>query len=274
VPPAHRLPGAVYSIDHAEAAGQSIWAVVEGPSGGYLESRRLGQDATNTDNTLVEIRPKHEVTGNAPDPAGLMAGDLVIDGVAIRAPRARDDLVSVHGEVVASAIALAAVIQEADTEVLARPRQTVLQGNAIGGGELPAPGALVVNGVGVPVRGAVELGDQAGRLEEAINAVSEMTGVMGSTVDVEIDGQRVGSLRLVALDGRNISVQVTPVASRVTGLVSGMTHGAVSLHHFAPFTIGGANPQAAGLSPGEVTADFSRWRITTRKIRCGDPEDL
>jgi hypothetical protein len=262
----------LFSTTEPGAAGQPAWAFVEGPTSPL---RRTVNGKGLADNTLVEFRPRHIVSGASLDAAGLREGDLVINGVPIREPIEEDDQVSPRGEAVVSAIATAFVINEvtAETGVRARRNPTRVEGGPVVGGPLEggdlgeAPG-LQINGVHIPFEGEVDPDDPA-PLVAAINASFAVTRVEASTRTVDDGGAQSTRLALTAVDGRNILIQVTEAAALSTGLGAGLFYGSVRLDDDAPFTLGGANPGRAGLPAGESVVDPSLWRITARAVRCG-----
>ena len=148
------------------------------------------------------------VAANAAGAVLLNAGDLKINGVAIRAATASDDTFSddlaLSSKKAGSAIAIAAAINAAtaQTGVTARANSLTLDGSApttvIG---TTASTVLAVNGVQIAMTLDAAMTAQATRehVAQEINKYSGLTGVVAS------DSGK-GGLSLTAADGRNISV--------------------------------------------------------------------
>ncbi|MCA9540044.1 MAG: hypothetical protein KC620_14200 [Myxococcales bacterium] len=215
---------------------------------GGAQRFQVGANANETIRVgAIDARPQRlgadaSLTGAQIDPSGLQAGELSINGVAIRPTQATDDTVSSAGNA-RSAIAVAAAINDASaaTGVTAQVNATVVEGQAIGGGALDTNNTLTINGETIS---SVQVNpDDAGDgLIEAINAVSDRTGV---TAVRNADG----ALTLTAEDGRNIDVQTTGNAAAITGIAAGTTTGTVSLSSEQQFTVAGADPLDAGFAP-------------------------
>lgn len=146
-------------------------------------------------------------------------GDVAINGVQIRGTVDADDALSSAGRA-GSAIAKARAINDASpfTGVRALVNRTTVTGNAVpAGGDLDAVNHLVVNGqtiVGITVQAA----DADDSLVGAINAVSDVTGIVASL-------DQNSRLVLEAADGRNIVVQTSSVAAAQT---AGLNDGAAA----------------------------------------------
>jgi flagellin len=163
--------------------------------------------------------------------AASRSGALTLNGVAIGAGR--------------TAIAVARAVNEASdrTGVTASVNATQVRGDTVGGGRLDA---LTINGVtlaGVEVKA----GDEGDALRDAINAVSDRTGVTATR-----DG---GRLTLTAADGRDVDLRLSRADAAVTGLSAGTTAGTVTLSSDRAFTIGGRSPRDAGFAAGPVAPD-------------------
>lgn len=190
------------------------------------------------------------VDGASIDPSGIQGGELSINGVGVRATVASDDPLS-STQNAGSAIAVAAAINDsaAATGVEATVEAAVVEGEAAGGGALDTDNRLVINGETIA---GVEVGqgDAGDGLLDAINAVSDRTGVVARR-------NEDGGLTLRAEDGRNIDVQTTGDAAASTGLAQGTTTGTVTLSSDEQFTVAGADPADAGVEAGivGVTAD-------------------
>lgn len=187
-------------------------------------------------------------TGGPIDASGLQDGELVIEGVEIRATQLADDTVSTARRQ-SSAIAVAAAINDAteQTGVVATVNATEVASGEIQGGELTEDDALVINGVAI-TGFTVSEGDAGDALRGAINAVSDETGVVASR-------NEDGGLTLTAADGRNIEIELEGDAGAITGFAEGVTAGTVTLTSDRSFTIGGADPADAGFAAGTVGDD-------------------
>ena len=129
-------------------------------------------------------------------------GDLEINDTDIRATVAADDTFSTSNEE-SSAIAKAAAINSSteSTGVRAIVNATTLSGAAIAAGaDLDEANYFAINGVEISGF-TYQANDADGSLRDAINAVSDDTGVTASL-------NAAGGLELVAADGRNINVEV------------------------------------------------------------------
>lgn len=185
--------------------------------------------------------------GDPVDPGtALAAGALSINGVAIRAPVAADDVLSAADNA-RSAIAKGAAINDARpfSAVRAIVEPTALVGDAIAGGDLDGVDSITINGATIAGI-TVQVADADDALVDAINAASAETGVVA---DLDADNRLV----LTADDGRNITVTTsTAAAADITGLNGGAadtvsTGGALILQSTAPveLTIAAAGAEAA-----------------------------
>jgi flagellin len=136
----------------------------------------------------------------------LGAGDLVINGVAIRATLASDDLhsdaTSLTSSASASGIAIAAAINShhADTGVTAKANSVSTSGvfttEVVGGTT-----SLFINGVNVQV--SLVAGEaESARLAKVVNAITSSRGQHGVTA---VDNE-TGGITLTTEDGRNLSI--------------------------------------------------------------------
>ncbi len=191
-----------------------------------------------------------QVEGTAVDANALAAGELTIDGVAIRATTAADDTTSTAGQA-ASAIAKAAAINEVagETGVTATVGEAVATGGAaVGAGDLAA-GDLVINDVDIGAVTGVTADDGGGNLVAAINAHSAETGVTADVADT-------GELVLTAEDGRNIDVQVGGGAAVHGFAADTLATGTVTLTSDEAFTVGGgAGAGRIGVAAGDYAVD-------------------
>ena len=137
----------------------------------------------------------------------LNTGDLVVNGVAIRASKASDDTFSDttagSSNKAASAIAIAAAINEssAQTGVTASARALTIDATTTTVIGADATTDLYINGVAIEV--ALRASDSAQQTRE--NVAAAINNFSGSTGVTAVDNGR-GGLSLTAADGRNISV--------------------------------------------------------------------
>jgi flagellin len=137
----------------------------------------------------------------------LNTGDLVLNGVAIRASKASDDTLSdttaASSNKAASAIAVAAAINEASgqTGVTARANALVIDATTTTVIGTDTTTDLYVNGVAISVSLSASASAQQTR-ETVAAAINNFTGMTGVTA---ADNGR-GGLSLTAADGRNVSV--------------------------------------------------------------------
>lgn len=177
----------------------------------------------------------------------LAAGDLTINGVAIRATLPVDDTLSTAAQD-ASAIAKARAINDStdSTGVTAKVLPTEYTApNAITGGALNGVDNLVINGV--IITGFTAAGDDADtKLVRAINEEFSKTGVRAS-LDVN------HHLKLVAEDGRNIDLVVNGAAGGMLGIPASTTQtGAINLYSENQIQLGGANEAFIGFAPAQL----------------------
>lgn len=137
----------------------------------------------------------------------LNTGDLVLNGVAIRASKAADDTSSDttagSSSKAASAIAIAAAINESSeqTGVTAKAASLTLVGSTTTVIAADATATLVINGVSMDI--ALSAGATAQETRETVaSAINNYSGATGVTA---VDNG-LGGLSLTAADGRNVSV--------------------------------------------------------------------
>ncbi|MCP4436638.1 MAG: flagellin, partial [Actinomycetia bacterium] len=203
-------------------------------------------------------------TGNVVDGNAMAAGDVVLNGVEVRASRAVDDQLSTAGQA-ASAIAKAAAIN-ASTDfhgVTAKPLPTEAVGaDRIGAVVLDTDNNIIVNGEIISGI-TVEADDASEALISAINEAYPDTGVVAS-----LDAQ--GRLRLEADDGRNIDVQVNGAAAQAAlNIAAGTYTAALHLHSDEQYVVGGNAEDRIGFGDnalvGVTNADsINTVDITTR----------
>ena len=230
--------------------------VLDGSGGS--RSFQVGANANETiDINAIDARSQTlgaaaQAEGTAIDASGIDAGELTINGVAIRATDAVDDQVST-AQNEGSAIAVANAINDsADaTGVTATANAATVEGADIGGGTLDETNQLIINGQAI-TSVEVQAGDAGDSLIDAINAETDTTGVTAAR-------NESGDLTLTAQDGRNIDVETTGVAGAITGLSTGTTTGTVTLTSEEQFTVGGTDPADAGFatSINSATAESS-----------------
>lgn len=158
-------------------------------------------------------------------------GDLVINGTAIRGSSATDDLASYpNSSKAASAIAKAAAINasSAQTGVIATADTNVKGGATMmapPAGVTPGSGNFTVNGVKTSdVSLTSDLATNRAAVVQAINAVKGQTGV--EAVDTGDDAQGV---KLMAADGRNITVSSAQTAGVFDASLTGVAMNAQSI---------------------------------------------
>jgi len=154
-------------------------------------------------------------TGGVPNATGPVS-------TVIRASVSDDDQVSTSNNS-GSAIAKAAAINSAYefTGVRAIVGDTTTVGITVTGGALDETNFITVNGQRISGF-TVQQNDSNGSLVEAINAVSDETGVVASL-------NQNSQLELTAADGRNIQVEIAGTAAASTGLTGGVDGGLVTL---------------------------------------------
>jgi flagellin len=158
--------------------------------------------------STVNTKTRAEVE-NVGQIKSLGIGDLMINGVAIRAASPADDtLSSVRAKTssrVASAIATAAAINDSTelTGVTAKAIPVKVEGSVTSRDKPIANGtySLYINGQNVPVEMSTSQTDSQ-RREAVVNAVHQNAGLTG--VDAVDNG--AGGITLTAVDGRNVSI--------------------------------------------------------------------
>jgi flagellin len=178
-------------------AGQTIdVSIAELTSDKLGSSVASGVSAVGTDNAL----------GN---------GDLTINGVAISASRAEDDTSSTSNSG-ASAIAKVEAINRFsdETGVTASVNENEVAGSIQTGSA--TDGNLTLNGVDIALTTSASTSQSRASVVEAINAVSDQTGVLA--VDSGLDS---GGVTLLAEDGRNIEIALgNTLTAASTGLAA------------------------------------------------------
>lgn len=148
----------------------------------------------------------------------LSNGDLIINGVAIAASKAGDDTASTSNAA-ASAIAKSAAInrQYDETGVKAYVNENVVSGSEMTGAA--AAGKITLNGVDINITTTTSTSQTRAAVVDAVNAVSEQTGVMAVNTDSDN-----GGVQLVAKDGRNVELSFTTISAAGTGLAAAGTY--------------------------------------------------
>lgn len=150
-------------------------------------------------------------------------GDLVINGVAIQAARATDDTASdttaVSSTKAGSAIAIAAAINRASqaTGVTATANANIVEAKSGTNAGTAGTDAIKVHINGVTTAQITSVGDlekDRAATVQAINAIADRTGVRAEDTG---DG-----VRLIAADGRNISIAVETVGTAITADMFGL----------------------------------------------------
>ena len=199
----------------------------------------------------------------------------------VRASNAGDDTVSTVDKA-SSAISKAAAINSLTdtTGVRAIVGETTASGTLVQGGALDASNYIEINGEKISGF-TVQANDADGSLTDAINAVSDETGVVAS-----LDSN--SELVLTAADGRNINVRTVGDAGQKTGLNNGAaastvmtSYGKISLQSNEQFDIGGGSDAAElGMGSGVfgVNSDNSVHSVDISKregaIKALDTIDL
>jgi len=205
----------------------------------------------------------------------IASGSLAVNGVSIRGTVAADDTVSTTLKD-GSAVAKAAAINDSTkfTGVRAIVNKSEDSNNAdITTGELNSVDFIKVNGetiTGITIQN----GDADDTLVNAINAVTDRTGVIASLNDAS-------QLVLTAQDGRNIEVTASTVAAAsITGLNSEVTGGSITLQAERQVTInnGTANINAGtgfGTGQGEFIYGVNNANtVSTIDIRSREGANL
>ncbi|WP_396587222.1 flagellin [Bermanella sp. R86510] len=145
---------------------------------------------------------------------GLQNGDLIINGVAIDPSTADDDNASFSNKAASAISKVEAINKKSDeTGVTA-----VVNNNTVGGSEMVADaqsGTININGVAVDIQTTTNASTSRASVVEAINAVSDQTGVMATD-----SGDDANGVTLTAKDGRNVTIDYN--GSAITAANSGL----------------------------------------------------
>lgn len=190
-------------------------------------------------------------TGAVVSTNALANGDVLLNGVSIRATNSADDSLSTSLPT-ASAIAKAAAINDSSDyhNVTAYVSPTIREAaGGITGGQLDTNNNIVINGRTI-LGFTVTPDDADDQLVRAINAESDITGV------VAIKDEQ-GRIQLKAQDGRNIEVVATGNAGLFTGLTDGLVNDTVTMAQVTltsedQYQIDGVNASYIGFSPAQL----------------------
>ena len=182
----------------------------------------------------------------------LQNGDLYINGVEVKGSSSSDDTASTDNAS-ASAIAKAAAINKVsdETGVTAEVNTNTVGGSVQTAAAASADGTVTINGVAIAVSVTTDAATTRASVTEAINAVSEQTGV--TAVNSGEDGNGV---TLQAEDGRNVELALAGLTAANTGLAAAGTYeGTFTLVAEGEFTIdGGDGAGFADLTNSGLTA--------------------
>ena len=190
-------------------------------------------------------------TGAVVSTQPLANGDVILNGVSIRATNAADDSLSTSLPT-SSAIAKAAAINDSGDYhgVTAYVSPTIRNSpDAIQGGLLDTNNNIEINGRTI-LGFNVTPDDADDQLVRAINSESDVTGV------VAIKDEQ-GRIQLKAQDGRNIEVVVNGNGGTITGLLTApatesVTMSTVTLTSDDQYEINGVNANYIGFNPAQL----------------------
>ena len=156
----------------------------------------------------------------------MIAGDLVINGIAVGASSGTDDAFS-SGNQDASAISKAAAINDVSdrTDVKAVVNETSLVGSSYTSADVNAN--ITINGILIDVSTSANIEDIA-NLQSVANSINLSSGQTG--VKAVFDGNPTTGIQLVAEDGRNIILEDAGTNTEDVGLgVDGVYSGTFTL---------------------------------------------
>ncbi|HJV76550.1 MAG TPA: flagellin [Noviherbaspirillum sp.] len=194
----------------------------------------------------------------------LSGGDMILNGVSIRASSATDDTASTTGQA-ASAIAKAAAVNaaSAQTGVTAAVNTNISTGatqTATAG-----TGTFTINGV---TTATVTMAGNDGTVDRAA-VVKAINDISGQTGVVAVDsGLSANGVKLMAADGRNIDVAITSASgsfvSATTGVTSGTTYGTFTLSSNKAIVVSNTTGiKNAGLNAGTYSTQTAYASTTT-----------
>ena len=208
---------------------------------GAYANQTVGISIGNAQTTSVGDYAK--TTGGATT-AALAANDLTINSVDVGAATidAKDQARAINSV-------------SNDTGVTATATTEVL-GGAVTGGTI-ADNDITINGVSIGAL-TIQANDVNGKLTDAINAISDQTGVTATLAG--------GKLTLTASAGDDIIIGEANSGAGKAGLTAATTHGKLTLTSDNVIAIGGANAGNAGLSAGNIatTGSLSGISVGTR----------
>ena len=211
------LQSAGYAL--ANVPDQAI--VISNGVGGAIRSGLSAGSFTNNQSS-ISTGARAEVSAAAATSHALGGDDLTINGVAIRAASATDDLLSAvttYSLRAASGIALAAAINasSAQTGVTANANPVTTSGSTTTVGTATGAQSLFVNGVNVQVTLATTETAAERRLN-VVNAINLQTGQHGVTASDNGNG----GVTLSTGDGRNLSVWYDSLSANLTAASFGL----------------------------------------------------
>ena len=164
------------------------------------------------------------VAANAAAIRNLNNGDLSVNGIAIRAAVAADDLfsstVAASSSKAASAIAIAAAINAAaDQTGVTAVANGVSLSSTTTATTVAGAATLNINGVDITIEGLAATDTAQARRERVATAINNFTGMTG----VVAADNGLGGLDLTAADGRNLFIANTGTATSAELGLGGMT---------------------------------------------------
>ena len=221
------------------------------------QSVRLGVSDTRSSNLAAYAT----ATGSPVSTNAFAVGDLLVNGVTIRATNPTDDILSSTLST-ASAIAKAKAINDT-TEfhgVTARAMPTEFTAaNPIVGGTLDQNNYIEINGhrvTGIDVFGS----DSTDSLLRTINGYVDDTGVTAS-LDIR------GHIQLTAEDGRNIEITTVGNGGLITGIgASSVQTAELNFASKNQIILSGANETFAGFADNEMIAVTSNEAVGTVNV--------
>lgn len=184
----------------------------------------------------------------------LAAGDLTINGDAIRATNTTDDVYSTTNKDM-SAIAKAAAINASSSATGVTATANAATAAGVTTSSSAVSGTIVINGITTAtIAGSGTTLTSLANAANAINAISGQTGV----VAVNTNNATTGVL-LTAADGRNITLSYTgTLTSGTSGVAAAATYyGGVTLQSSNAIVVAGSTPGNAGLTAGTYSPSGS-----------------
>lgn len=188
-------------LANSQVAGKYVFGGYR--TAGYSEAEPTPFIADKADGYIVNGNSLTPLLAAAPVAYNLTAGDLTINGVAIGATTGLDTLSTAHADASAAAKKAAINAKQDETGVTADfTAASVTAAGTVAAGTMD-PGDLVINGQDIFAGATViSLGDNDNVLVNAINAKTDLTGVIASR-------DSSGVLSLTAIDGRNIAIDTS-----------------------------------------------------------------